>query len=278
MVSRFHIAAVVGLALASALPARAELPPPPAMKAVDIEEHLGEKIPLDLQFVDETGKQVKLGDYFQSGKPVVLSLVYFRCPMLCSLILSGQAKVMHELELKLGQDYEAVTVSFDPHDTPRDAESKQHNYLQAMGNPGAGAHWSFLTGSNASIAPLTQALGFKYYFDESIQQFAHPAAIFIISPDGKISRYLYQISFQPQQLKLALVEAGKGKAGTALDRSLLTCYRYDLATKKYQFYVWGFIRLGAGLSFVLLAGFLGRLWHLELKKKRKLASQGKWAA
>jgi len=270
MVQRVHMGVLVA-ALAVAGVARADLSQPPAMKAVDIEEHLGEKLPLDTSFVDQNGKPVKLADYFH-GKPVVLSLVYFRCPMLCSLILSGQAKVMRELGLTLGQDYEAVTVSFDPHDTPKDAEAKQHNYLQALGRPDATAHWSFLTGQPDAIQPLTQALGFKYYFDESIQQFAHPAAIFIITPEGKISRYLYQLSFEPKQLKLGLVEAGQGKAGTTLDRSLLTCYRYDTATKKYQFYVWGFIRGMASLAFVALAAFLGRLWYLELKKK-KVATQ-----
>jgi protein SCO1/2 len=276
MVQRLHIAVALALVLGVSGMARGEPQAQAAMRPVDIEEHLGEKVPLDLPFVDQNGKAVKLGELFH-GKPVVLSLVYFRCPMLCSLLLSGQTRVMRELGLELGKDYEAVTVSFDPHDTPKDAELKQHGYLQSLGKPEAGADWSFLTGQPASIGPLTQALGFQYYFDEGIQQFAHPAAIFILSPDGKISRYLYQLSFEPKQLKLALVEAGQGKAGTTLDRSILTCYRYDFANKRYQLYVWGFIRGVALLGFFGVAGLLGRLWFLELKKKR-VATQGKWTS
>jgi len=276
MVRGFYITAAVAV-LASASVARADLPEPAAMRQVNITEHLGQKIPLDLSFVDQNGKQVKLGDYFAQGKPVVLSLVYFRCPMLCSLILSGEAKVMREMGLTLGKDYQAVTVSFDPHDGPKDAAEKQHGYLQSLGQPDATSSWSFLTGQSSSIEPLTRALGFEYYFDETIQQFAHPAAIFIISPNGQISRYLYQLSFQPKQLKLALVEAAQGKAGSSLDRALLTCYRYDFAQKKYTFYIWGFIRGGALLGLAFVLGLLGTLWYREFKKK-KPATQGKLAS
>jgi protein SCO1 len=276
MVRALYIAAGLSV-FAGAGTAYADLPVPLAMRQVDIEEHLGQKLPLDLAFVDQNGKSVKLGDYFHDGKPVVLSLVYFRCPMLCSLILSGEAKVMREMGLTLGKDYQAVTVSFDPHDGPKDAQIKQHGYLQSVGQPDATGAWTFLTGQPASIEPLTKAIGFKYYFDETIQQFAHPAAIFIISPDGKISRYLYQLSFQPKQLKLAVVEAAKGQAGSSLDRAILTCYRYDFAKKKYSFYIWGFIRGGAMLGFLFIAGLLGVLWMREFKKK-KVATQGKMAS
>jgi len=276
MAQKLHIYAVAALCLGSARVARADLPVPQAMQKVNVEEHLGQKIPLDLPFVDQNGKKVNLKDYFD-GKPVVISLVYFRCPMLCSLILSGEAKAMREMDLKIGKDYRAVTISFDPHDTPKDALAKQHGYLQALNDPDATSSWTFLTGQSSSITPLTKALGFDYYYDKVTSTFAHPAAIFIISPNGKISRDRYQLSFSPKQLKLALVDAGQGKAGTVLDRSILTCYRYDLSTQKYKFYIWGFIRGGAYLSLVGVLGLLGRLWYVEIKKK-KAASQGKMAS
>lgn len=276
MAHRLHIVALLCMVgFGSRVALADDLPQPLALKQVDIEEHLGEKLPLDLPFVDQTGKAVKLGELFH-GKPVVLSLVYFKCPMLCSLVLSGQAKVMREMDLGLGQDYQAVTVSFDPHDTPHDAEIKQHNYLQSLGKPDQKADWSFLTGGPESIGALTRAIGFKYYYDEASQQFAHAAAIFIITPEGKISRYLYQLSFEPKQLKLAVVEASAGRAGSSYDRSLLSCYRYDLASKRYKLYVIGFIKLGALLAFALLAALLGRLWYVEAK--RKFAPNGKWAS
>jgi protein SCO1/2 len=277
MAHRLHIVALLCMAgLGSRVAHADDLQVPLALKQVDIEEHLGEKLPLDLPFVDQTGKTVQLGDLFH-GKPVVLSLVYFKCPMLCSLVLAGQAKVMREMDLGLGKDYSAVTVSFDPHDTPRDAEVKQHNYLQSLGKPDEKTSWTFLTGQPDSIGALTRAIGFKYYYDEGTQQFAHAAAIFIITPEGKISRYLYQLSFEPKQLKLAVVEAAAGRAGTSvLDRGLLSCYRYDIAEKRYKFYVMGFIKGGALLGFVLLAGLLGRLWYLEAK--HKFATNGKWTS
>ncbi len=244
---------------AAASVAHADVPQPPALRNVDVVEHLGERVPLDVHFVDQNGKSVELGDYLKQGKPVLLSLVYFRCPMLCSLILSGITKVMRDMDLHLGQDYGAVTVSFDPADNPATATTKQTNYLQALGKPGAAADWPYLTGSKDQIERLTQALGFQYTYDEQTQQFAHPAVVFILSPDGRISRYLYDFNFEPRQLKLALVEAAAGKAGSTVDRVLLQCYRYDPASRKYHFFVTRFMQTGGAIVLLSLAGLIGWL-------------------
>ncbi len=264
-------AALLAALLAHPVARAEDIPAPPAAKGVEITEHLGDRLPLDLEFNDEQGHRVKLGDSFKNGKPVVLSLVYFRCPMLCSLVLSGVTKVMHDLDLKLGQDFNAVTVSFDWRDTPAGAKTKQENYLQALNMPGAGEAWHFLTTPDKeSIRKLTEAVGFKYFFDEQSGEFAHAAVVFIITPDGRISRYLYDFSFQPKQMKLALIEASAGTVGATIDRVLLQCYRYDPASRKYHFYVFGFLRAGGLLTLLCLAGLIGYL--LKHDSRRKWAS------
>jgi len=267
-----QIAAV--LAALTLVPSHAradDVPAPPATRSVQIVEHLGEKVPLDLEFQDERGQTVKLRDQFKDGKPILLSLVYFRCPMLCSLVLSGVTKVMREMDLKLGQDYHAVTVSFDWKDTPQTAKTKQDNYLQALNQPHAGDSWHFLTTPNKdTIAKLTQSVGFNYFYDEQTDQFAHAAVVFVLTPDGRISRYLYDFNFQPKQMKLALVEASAGSVGATLDKVLLQCYRYDPASRKYNFYVFGFLRAGGLLTLILLVGLIAYL--IKHYSKQKWAS------
>lgn len=236
-------------------------------REVNITEHLGDRLPLDLPFTDENGQPTTLGAQFKSNRPVLLSLVYFKCPMLCSLVLSGITKTMREMDLHLGTDYDALTISFDPKDEARVAREKQGHYLQAVNEPGKTQYWPFLTGSAESIRQVTKAVGFDYYFDEETKQFAHAAVVFIITPEGKISRYLYNVSFEPRQLKLALVEASMGKAGVSMDKAMLQCFKYDPASRRYQFYVFGFLRLSSLAVLLALGGLLGRLWWMEGKRK-----------
>lgn len=237
---------------------------------IDVVEHLGQKVDLDAPFVDSTGHTVKLRDYLVEGKPVVLSLVYYKCPMLCNLVLSGLTTVMRKAGLELGQDFKAITVSIDPKETIQDAESKRRGYVQSYGKAVSTQDWPFLVpgqGGQKSIGALAESVGFKYAYDSQTQQFAHAAVVFVLTPDGRISRYLYGMEFSPRDFKLSLVEASGGKVGTSFDRVLLSCYKYDPATRRYGFFVSNFIRAGGLAVFFALAAVLAVLWRRELKHR-----------
>ncbi len=266
----------IGQALHRAVPPEGNAQLPPALQNVDVEEKLGSQVPLGGRFTDQNGKAVRLGDLFPKGKPVVLSLVYYNCPMLCGLVLTGLARGMRESGLELGKDFEAVTLSFDPSDTTQLAAERHRGYLQAFGKPEAFRAWTFLTGAEQEIKPVADAVGFHYAYDERTKQFAHAAAIFVLTPEGHVSRYLYGVEFPSKDVRLAVVEASKGKVGTSFDRLLLTCYRYDPASRKYEPYALGFVR-------VAMLGVLGGLgvmltvfWRRELKSKggRRGGSEG----
>jgi protein SCO1 len=263
------------LALGAGLPAHA-LPGAKTPKSVveaqstgprgaDVEEHLGELVPLQATFTDAQGKTVQLRDVLPRTRPVLLSLVYYSCPLLCNLLINEQVRTMKEIGLELGSDYEAVTVSIDPKDTPEQSLERHRRHLQAMGKPET-APWHFLTGGEESIHQLADALGFKYAYDEDSKQYVHPAVVFVLTPEGAISRYLYGTSFRPEDMKLALVEAGGGRVGTSFDRIILTCFKYDTATRRYGFYIFGFLRIGALMVFGALATMLAYYWRRELKK------------
>ncbi|MCY1020294.1 SCO family protein [Pyxidicoccus sp. MSG2] len=268
-------ALVLGTALsASAMPgagktpraiieAQRDLPPP--VKGVDVEEHLGDPLPLDARFTNEDGREVKLGEVLSKTKPTLLTLVYYNCPMLCNLVLNGQVKAMQELGLELGEDYEAVTVSIDPEDTPAESLNRRRRHLQSMGKPER-APWHFLIGTDAEVHRLADAVGFKYTYDTGTKQYGHPAVVQVITPEGSISRYLYGVTFPPKDMKLALLEAAGGRVGTSFDRVVMSCFKYDTASKRYGFYIFGFIRLGGTLVFCALATMLIYFWRRELKK------------
>ncbi len=242
---------------------------PAAVKGVDVLERLGDNVPEAGHFVDSEGRPFQLSDVLHRSTPVVLTLVYYRCPALCSLVLSGLTRSLRDLDLKLGQDYRVVTVSIDPTETSGQAAESKRGHLQALGVDPLSPAWTFATGQDEDIHALAGALGFQYSYDEPSKQYAHAAAIFVLSPDGKISRYLYGIDFPTRDVKMALVEAGKGKVGTALDRVLLTCFKYDATTRKFEPYVLGFVRIGAALVFVALATLLTVLWRQEMKMKKR---------
>jgi protein SCO1/2 len=269
------VALVLGTALpASALPGGGKTPRniteaqsdlPPQVRGVDVVEHLGEPLPLEARFLDEAGAEVRLGEVLPKDKPTLVTLVYYQCPMLCNLVINAQVSAMREVGLELGKDYEAVTVSIDPKDTPAQSQERRRKHLQAMGKPES-APWHFLTGDEENIHKLSEALGFKYTYDESTKQYAHPAVVHVITPEASISRYLYGTAFPAQDMKLSLLEAAGGRVGTSFDRVVLSCFKYDTASRRYGFYVFGFIRTGAVLVFSALSVMLIYFWRRELKK------------
>ena len=256
----------IGVARASAQPTGPLMVPPPGkaateriplLKEVDIIQKLGQKIPLDTPFVDETGKDVKIGDYF-GKRPVVLALVYFECPMLCTQVLNGAFSTMDAMPFTTGNEFDLLVISFDPGETPALAAQKKKAYFERYRRPGSDAGMHFLTGRPESIKAITDAVGFKYAYDAAIDQFAHPAALTVLTNTGEVSRYLYGIEFAPKDLRLALVEAGQGHVGSAVDQALLYCYHYDPETGKYGFVIMNVIRLGGILTVAVLGVFIVR--------------------
>jgi protein SCO1/2 len=235
---------------------------PPRLKNVGIEQHLDGQVPPGLAFLDDTGHTVKLGGYF-GKRPVILNLVYYNCTMLCGEALAGLTGALKMVKFDIGKEFEVVTVSFNPQETPQIAAAKKKDYLERYGRPGAAAGWHFLTGSPESINALTKAVGFQYQYDPKINQYAHATAIMVLTPQGRISRYFYGVDFPPKDLRMGLVEASQGKIGNAVDQVLLYCYHYDPATGKYGAVVNNILRLGAGITIVLLGGFLLILFRLE---------------
>ena len=240
--------------------------PIPILQQVGIDQRIGQQVPLDLAFRDETGKSVPLRSYF-GRRPVLLTLVYYQCPMLCSQVLNGVVGGLLSQKLSVGRDFDIVTVSFDPRDTPADATEKRNVYLKRYGRAGAEKGWHFLTGYQPAIEALTKAVGFRYAWDPKIQQYAHASGIMVATADGRLSHYLYGIEYTPKDLRLALVESSEGKLGNVVDQVMLYCYHYDPATGKYGAVVTNMLRLGGALTLLLLGGFLAMAWQRELRLK-----------
>jgi protein SCO1/2 len=209
---------------------------PLALRDIGIEQRLNEQVPLDLNFRDETGQTVRLGDYF-GKRPVVVSLVYYNCPKLCNLVLNGLVGGLKTLPFTVGKEFDVVTVSFDPRESAADAVAKkkivEHDYGRAGDAASFNAGWHFLTGDKASIDALANAVGFKYAFDTASNQYAHASGVMVATPAGKLSHYFYGIEYAPRDLKLGLVEASEGKIGSAVDKLTLYCFHYDPTTGKY---------------------------------------------
>jgi protein SCO1/2 len=244
---------------------------PPGLKNVGIEQHLNEQIPPDLTFRDETGKTVRLGDYFGS-KPMILNLVYYQCPMLCGEVLSGLDSALRVLKFDVGKQFDVLTVSFDPRETPQMATTKKAEYLKRYGRPGAEQGWHFLTGPQESIDSLTKAAGFQYEFNKDTNQFAHATAIMILTPQGKISQYYYGVEFAPKDLRLGLIQASDNKIGTVIDQVLLYCYHYDPETGKYGAIITRILRLSA-VATMLCVGLLIVVMSRRSSSNRKGAGQ-----
>ena len=241
---------------------------PPRLENVGIEQHLDAQIPPDLAFRDEAGRSVHLGDYF-GRKPLILNLVYYNCTMLCGEALAGLSSAMRLVKFDLGNQFDVVTVSFDPRETPEMAAAKKIDYVKRYGRPNAAAGWHFLTGPAESINALTKAVGFQYQYDEKTKQYAHATAIMILTPEGRISRYFYGVDFPPKDLRIGLVEASENKIGNPVDAVLLYCYHYDPATGKYGAMVGNILRLAAAVTIFLLGGLLLILWRMDRSVTRR---------
>ena len=249
---------------------------PPRLQNVGIEQRLNAQVPPDLTFLDETGKSVKLGDYF-GKKPLILNLVYYNCTMLCGEALAGLSSAMRLVKFDVGNEFDVVTVSFDPRETPEMAAAKKIDYVKRYGRPNAAAGWHFLTGKPDSIDALTKAVGFQYQYDAKSNQYAHATAIMVLTPQGRISRYFYGVDFPPKDLRMGLVEASQGKIGDAVDAVLLYCYHYDPQTGKYGAMVANILRLAAAATILLLGGLIFILWRLDRSVSRKTATKTRYA-
>jgi protein SCO1/2 len=238
---------------------------PPGLKNVGIEQHLNEQIPADLQFRDESGKTVRLGDYF-GKRPMILNLVYYKCPMLCSEVLSGLTSALKPMKFDVGKDFDVLTVSFDPRETPQDATESKAKWLQRYGHAGAEKGWHFLTGPQESVNALTKAAGFGYDYNDQSGQFAHATAIMVLAPEGKIAQYYYGVEFSPKDLRLAMVQASDNKIGSLTDQILLYCYHYDPNAGRYSVLILRVLRLAGVATMALLFGFMFVMFRHDLVK------------
>jgi protein SCO1/2 len=265
---RAALAALLVAAATATVPAQVA-EPVPELEGIDVIEHLDAKLPLDLELVDESGNAVKLGDYFSDERPVLLTLAYYRCPMLCGLVLSGVVESLSGVDLEPGRDFEILTVSIDPTDTPEKAAAKKQTTLGRYERDGASEGWHFLTGREENVRRLADTLGFGYRWVEERDEFAHPAVVFVATPDGRVARYLYGVQYDPRTMRLSLVEASEGKIGSSLDRFLLYCYHYDPEAGRYSPVAMNVMRVGGGLTLAVLAATLYLLWRRDLRRRRR---------
>jgi protein SCO1 len=234
---------------------------------VSIAQKLNTQIPLDLQFRDEAGKVVRLKDYFGKGRPVLLNFVYFRCPMLCPMVLEGTTTSLTHLKFDIGKEFDVITVSIDPRDKAADAARFKEKYIRHYGRLDSASGWHFLTAHESAIKKLADTVGFQYAYDSRTDQFAHGAALLVLTPDGRTSRYFYGFEYKPRDLRLAIVEASAGKVGNVTDQLLLLCFHYDPATGKYSRNAMMFARAGGVATLLALGGFIGVMF----RKERRLA-------
>jgi protein SCO1/2 len=246
---------------------------PEALEEVGITEHLDAKLPMDLEFRDEDGISVTLGSFFDGERPVILTLNYYRCPMLCGLMLNGLVDGLEQMEWTPGQEFEIVTVSINPLETPALAKEKKQNYLKRYGRPSAVTGWHFLTGREPEIDRLAETVGFRFAYDPVEQQYAHAAAIFVCTPDGRVARYLYGIEYPPKRLKLGLLEASEGKIGSTIDQLIMYCYHYDPSNRRYSPVAMNIMRVGGGATASILAVALGMFWLREWRRRRSPAQR-----
>lgn len=254
--------------LATAFALHADQPLPAELEGVGIEEKLGAQIDLNLTFTAENGYQAPLKQYFQQGKPVLLNLVYYQCPMLCNLILNGQTSTLREIPWTPGNEFEIVTISIDPTETFELAAHKKQSYLASYNRPAPG--WHFLTDYQGNAKRLADQVGFHYRRDDQTGQYAHAAVLTFLTPEGKVSRYLYGIHFRARDMRLALTEASQSKFGLSVDRLLLYCFHYDPRARAYVLFAANVMRGGGVLTVLILAFVMWRMWRFE----KRLAAAG----
>ena len=228
---------------------------PKALREIGFDQNIGHSLPLDTLVRDEQGRTVHLADYF-GKRPVVLIFAYYSCPMLCAQVINGLASALAVLSLEPGRDLDIVTISFDPHDTPETATTKKAGYLERYSRPGAEAASHVLTADQPSIDRLTKAAGFRYVWDEPTKQFAHPSGVMVLTPDGRLARYLFGIEYSPRDLRFAIVEASAGNIGSPADALLLYCYHYDPMTGRYGLVVMRALRLAGAATVLALGAFI----------------------
>lgn len=243
------------------------------LEGVGITENLNVQVPLELAFVDENGKDVTLSDYFNGQRPVILTLNYYNCPMLCTLQLNGMVEALKEINLEAGKQYEIVTISFHPGETPELAKAKKENYLTMFDRPAAAKGWHFLTGDQKNITKLTETVGFGYKWNPVREEYVHVAALMICTPKGKLSRYIYGVQMEPNTLRLTLLEAAEGKFGSTFDRILLYCYQYDPKEGSYALAAMNVMRAGGALTALILGATLAGFWLREYRRKKARAEQ-----
>jgi protein SCO1/2 len=252
--------------------------PASELSGVDIVEHLGGAVPGDAAFRDSEGRSVRLGDYFDGKRPTLLVFAYHTCPMLCSLVLDATVRSLGAVAWTVGREFDVVSISIDPKDTPETATRKRASvvdaYAKAQGRAGAAPAdtrgWHFLVGDEANIRKVTEAVGFEYRYDARQKQYAHPAAIYLLAPDGRLARYLYGISYDPKDVRLGLLEAAQGHKVSTTERILLYCYHYDPQGKHYSIVAMNVMRLGGAVTMLLLGGFLVVMWGRERRRRRPM--------
>jgi protein SCO1/2 len=244
----------------------------PELVGVDVVEHLAQGLPRDAAFVTAEGKPAKLGDFFDGKRPTLLVFAYHTCPMLCSLVLDATVRALNDVNWTVGDEFDVVSISIDPRDTPESATRKRDqvvsSYKRAHGDP-RGFH--FLVGDEANIRKVTDAVGFEYHYDERLKQYAHPAAIYLLSPEGKIERYLYGITYDPGDVRLGLLEATQGRSISTTEKILLYCYHYDPQGKRYSLVAMNVMRLGGVATLLAFGSFFALMWARERRKKKDAA-------
>jgi protein SCO1/2 len=242
---------------------------PPGLEFVGIEQHLNAEVAAGLEFRDELGNPVKLGDYFHKGRPVILNLGYYQCPMLCGEVLQGLVGSLKVLTFDLGKDFEVVTVSFDPRETPDMAAEKKRDIMKRYGRAGTEQGWHFLTGKADQINALTKAVGFQYQFDTKTDQYAHATAIVLLTPDRHVAEYFYGVEFSPKDLRLGLVQASQNKIGNVADQVLLYCYHYDPRSGKYGAVISNILRLAGVATMLILGTFVFIMFRADARGAHK---------
>ncbi len=243
------------------------LSPAQLLDRLDFDQRLGAALPLEVMFVDDAGRTIQLGDYFGRGRPIVMALVYYECPMLCTQVLNGLVNVLDNLPFNPGDEYEVVVISISPTETPELAAEKKLNYVEMFGRPATIDGWHFLTGRKDAIDAVANAVGYQYRYDPVTKQYAHPSGILVSTSRGEVSHYLYGITYKTRDMRLALVEAGKEQIGSPVDKMLLFCFTYDPATGKYSLAILNLVRAGGIATLICLLGYIGIALARERRRR-----------
>lgn len=240
---------------------------PRAMRDLGVIEHLNAQLPGDATFVDQDGRTVRLGQYFDGRRPVVLNLAYSRCAMLCNMVLNAVVRGLSETPWSVGQEFDAVTISIDPRETPAIARERRGRVLAAYNRPSGARGWHFLTGTEAQIRRVADAVGFQYRYEPAQDQYGHPAVTMLATPDGKVARYLYGIQYRPTDIRVGLLEASQGRSISTVERVILYCYHYDPQGQGYVLWAMRVMRLGGAATALAFGTFLSVLWHRERRRR-----------